>query len=281
MTLGIFDSGVGGLTVVNEIKSKNSTSDGNQNYNIIYIGDVGRAPYGSKSEFEIKYYSAQIINKLRSLGATHFISACNSISVSLTTEMLDELGIDKNHWIDMVSATGNHFQNNKNKKVLVVATQATINSEVYKSVFDNQYLGLALPLLAGQIESAVEKLEIKNYIRSQIKTYLDSKNININELGYVFLGCTHYPLVVDTFKSIINSYNNEFSNIDIDIIDPAVYVARDVDLIFNNKLDLPEQSKTEHLNNNIFYTTRESETFKKYISSLGLSDARHCKVIDL
>lgn len=285
MILGIFDSGVGGLTVVNEILNTTSINQ-DDSTGIVYIGDIGRAPYGNKSEFDIKYYSAQIINKLKSLGATHFISACNSISANLTTELLNEIGVSDSNWIDMVGATSKHFNGRDKSKVIVVATNATINSGVYCEVFGDNYIGIALPNLASMIEGGADRAAIFSYIKSELENYLVNNKVLLNEIGYLFLGCTHYPLAKDIFSSVIKDILGA-SN--IKVIDPAEYVAKEVVELFKiNKIRIEknndekeENSQNGNINKNKFYTTKDSDIFKSYVSSLGLANMRECKVINL
>ena len=95
--IGIFDAGVGGFSVFKEVR-KNTNAD------ILYFGDCARAPYGNRTEEEIVLFIKDILKQLQNEGVTHFVSACNSMSVLTTEKLLEEVGVPKENYIDMISA---------------------------------------------------------------------------------------------------------------------------------------------------------------------------------
>jgi glutamate racemase len=260
--LGVYDSGVGGLTVVSHVRRLLPEMD------IVYIGDTGRAPYGARPVSEIKDFSSQMCKKLLMFGVADIVSACNSISVHMTDELVSGLGIEKDHWLDMVRATDAYVDEflNKGDTVLVLATEATINSQSYKQVFGDSYRGLALLLLAQYIEENKNQNEIQNYIKSILKS------VSIVPT-YIFLGCTHYPLVLHIFKDICNQIGWS----DVIFIDPAVYVAR----ILKEKYKTIENKNSELVHGSLTcYYTGNGEVLRYFTKVLDLgSPIKYEKIV--
>lgn len=214
--LTVFDSGIGGLSVLREIR-KIYKGD------VLYIGDTVRAPYGNRSKEEIILFTKQMLRFAQSHGATYFVSACNSISGNVTDALLLDLAIPRERFIDMGSVTKAHKEEIP-RSILVVATSATLASGLYRDIFDTgfTYHEVALPLLAGAIENGDE---------SVVQEALDPFRTKQEEVHAeaVFLGCTHYPLVLDSFRKCC--YAERF-------IDPALFVKKEVETLFP-RVDAP------------------------------------------
>ena len=201
--IGIFDSGIGGLTIANAIKEKLP------NENIIYFGDTKHLPYGEKSETAIRDYSLKIAKYLEKKKCKIIIIACNSASSVAFDHISKEISsIPIYNVIDpVVNTLCDKFEN---KKIGVIGTKATINSGIYQEKIKNKtsskVFSLDTPLLAPMIEEGFFNQEISMSI---IKKYLDNKLIkNIDTL---ILACTHYPLIK---KQITEYYNNKVKVID-------------------------------------------------------------------
>ncbi len=211
--VGVFDSGVGGFSVYKKIRNATRA-------NCIYYGDCARAPYGNRHEAEIISFIKDDIAFLQEKGATHFVNACNSMSVLTTNAMLDECGIDTRKYIDMIRAFDIHTTFPDNSSVLVVATQATIRSGAYQEVLIKKGV-IAHTFIYEDLAGAIERNASRDELMSQIeKGILYAKEQNATHIVY---GCTHYPLVDRLFNQAQEKidWKGEF-------IDPAVCVAQEV-----------------------------------------------------
>lgn len=208
--LGIFDSGVGGFSVLKEIKK-------NTDANILYFGDTLNAPYGNKPKEEIVYLIKNIISKLKSSNVTHFVSACNSMSVHTTEELLKELNINNNHYVDMVMAVDKYLELECGSNVLIVGTRATISSGVYQEIIFSKArdFDVFVPI---DLAEAIEK-DNQEQIKKDVVDILNyAKEINATHILYA---CTHYPLIHDEFVKSNNKIGWEGV-----FIDPSIYVAK-------------------------------------------------------
>ena len=208
--IGIFDSGLGGLSVLIELKKKAPELD------IVYFGDIKRSPYGDRNDAELGALTALGFEKLLSHGADKIVTACNSVSILLMRSMLDILGIEHAHVIEMVNPTVRHCQTLGLKKVLLLATQATVQSGMYQRGLE--FVGVeasAVPLsgLVDLIDGGAPSEDIENHIDES------KEKILRHDFDVIILGCTHFPLVKEAFQKILGE--------DTVFIDPAVPVVQD------------------------------------------------------
>ena len=207
--IGIFDSGIGGLTIAHAIKNKLP------NESLIYFGDTKHLPYGEKSEQAIKDYSLKIAEFLKKNNCKAIIIACNSASSTAYYHIKKNINsIPIYNVIDPIVS----FISKKyfNKKIGVIGTKATIQSGIYenKILEKNSSLSVAsleTPLLAPMIEEGFFNQEISSTI---IKNYLNDKKLD--KIDILVLACTHYPLIQN---EIISFYNK------IDVIDSSKIIA--------------------------------------------------------
>jgi len=207
--IGIFDSGIGGLTIAHAIKNKLP------NESLIYFGDTKHLPYGEKSEQAIKDYSLKIAEFLKKNNCKAIIIACNSASSTAYNHIKKNINsIPIYNVIDPIVS----FISKKyfNKKIGVIGTKATIQSGIYenKILEKNSSLSVAsleTPLLAPMIEEGFFNQEISSTI---IKNYLNDKKLD--KIDILVLACTHYPLIQN---EIISFYNK------IDVIDSSKIIA--------------------------------------------------------
>ena len=187
--IGMFDSGVGGLTVLKEIIKQNPKES------IIYLGDTKRFPYGSKSKESIIELTKKGIDFLISKNVKAVVIACGTATSQALEEMQKQYDIPI---IGIISSTVQYIKQNKNlRKVGIIATTGTIRSKGWQNKIHNQVPDTiisykACPLLApmaeeGWTENAIAKLTIKEYLKG------------FEDIDCLVLGCTHYPL----FKKII------------------------------------------------------------------------------
>jgi len=185
MRIGLFDSGLGGLTVLKEFKKKYPNNE------YIYFGDNKNLPYGSKNKEQLFNLSCNAIDFLISKNIDLIIIACGTVS----SNVYEELKIKYNIPIyDIISPVINYINNSEFKTVGLIATQATISSNKFKT--NKTFYGQACPLLVPYIEGN-KSIDID----SVLNEYLS----NIKDFDAIILGCTHYPLLENEIKKITNS----------------------------------------------------------------------------
>lgn len=212
--IGVFDSGIGGLTVASAIRKVLP------NEKIIYFGDTAHMPYGDKSPEAIKYYSLKIGKFLQEKGCKVIVIACNTAS-SLGYDDLKQFLGDSVPVFNVIDPVVKSVAESKGyEKVGVIGTKATIGSGVYARKINElnpelKVRSLATPLLAPMIEEGFFE---NNISQAVINSYLSAPKLkNINAL---ILACTHYPLIK---KEIESFYGNQ-----VDILNTASIVADDV-----------------------------------------------------
>lgn len=208
--IGIFDSGVGGLTVANAIRQALP------NESLIYFGDTVHLPYGDKSKETIIGYSTHITRYLIERECKAIVVACNTASAN-AFESIVSVADNKTLIIDVINPVVEYVTLQKYKRIGVIGTKGTIKSEAYFNKIkvknpDLSVSAIATPLLAPMIEEGFIFDDISNAI---IRSYLSRPELS--EIDALILGCTHYPII----KNQINKY----FNFNIDIIDSSRIVA--------------------------------------------------------
>ncbi len=194
--IGIFDSGVGGLTVVKEIKKELPSVP------IIYFGDTARLPYGNKSAETIQKYSREIVEFLEKKGCRTIVVACNSAS-ALAADHLREKYPDLKIYDVVSSGAQSVVEATKTKKIGVIGTSATIGSSVYKKKIAELKKGIevfvkACPLFVPLVEENwVKRPETRKIAR----TYL--RELKLEKPDVLLLGCTHYPLLEKVIQGVL------------------------------------------------------------------------------
>ena len=242
--IGIFDSGIGGLTVAKAIKELLP------NESIVYFGDTAHLPYGDKSEAAIQAYSIKIANILLLKGCKVIVIACNSAS-SASYELLKEYVRKDAHIINvidpMVEFVIEHFAG---KRIGLIGTKRTVQSNIYSRKIEEANCGitlqsLATPLLAPMIEEGFFNNQISHEIIAQ---YLSDETLT--DIEALVLACTHYPLIK---KEIISFYQNK-----VTVLDSAQVVAQALQryLAYNQLLN-----DTENQGNH-FFVSDYTESFE-------------------
>ena len=239
--IGVFDSGLGGLTVLKRIVKKMP------NANIIYFGDTKRAPYGGRNQAELGALTANAFSFLKSKNATKIVTACNSVSTLLMSDFLETCDLEEEDVIEMSKPIASAMDG-KYKKVLVLATVATVVSHMHRDALMDVCISvdeIAIPDLVDLIEGGATTEELEEHIVGILG------NINVKEYDAVLFGCTHFPFALQAFKNVLGD--------DTVFIDPAIAVADKVAELSENKkgtLDLK------------FFITKESEVFSKKVKEL-------------
>lgn len=231
--IGLFDSGVGGLTVANAIRNFLPYEK------MIYFGDTAHLPYGDKSRDTIIQYSLSIVSFLLSRNCKIILIACNTASSNAFDEVKDFVG-NKALVMNVIDPVTSYVAENPDvKNVGVIGTKATILSEKYKSdLYKKNKLievsSLATPLLVPMIEEGFIFDDISNAV---IRAYLSKKELE--GIDTLILGCTHYP--------IIRNQISKFFNFEVNVIDSANIVAEKLnDLLIKMDLLSQHRRKDEH-----------------------------------
>lgn len=203
--IGIFDSGIGGLTVAHAVTKLLP------NESLIYFGDTAHLPYGDKSATAIQAYSIKICNLLMQQKCKVILIACNSASAA-AYELVKEYMGSKAKVLNVIDPVIKYIgENYAEKTVGLIGTKQTINSNIYKKKTDAldkdiELKSLATPLLAPMVEEGFFNNQISESIINQ---YLSDGNLaNIEAL---ILGCTHYPLIKNQIEKF---YSGEVSVLD-------------------------------------------------------------------
>ncbi|MEE1086163.1 MAG: glutamate racemase [Schaedlerella sp.] len=267
--IGVFDSGVGGLTVVREIVRQLP------NENIIYFGDTARVPYGSKSQNTIIRFSEQIIRFLKTKQVKAIVIACNTASALALDAVRDEFDIPIMGVIvpgarAAVEATQNH-------KVGVVATDATVRSGMYTKVIREmnpsiEVVEKACPLFVPLVEEGFKKHEVTGMV---IDHYL--KSMKETDIDAMILGCTHYPLL----RSRIKQYMGD----KIQIVNPAYETAMDLKRVLS-EYDMinhgAEEKDAEALFGHYeFYVSDMAEKFRTFANTVMPFDVPETNVVNI
>ena len=210
--IGVFDSGVGGLTVAREIMRQLP------NERIVYFGDTARVPYGNKSKETVTKYSGQIVRFLQTQDVKAIVVACNTASAYALDELEKEvdvpiIGVVKPGAKTAIKAT-------KNGKVGVIATEATIGSGIYSRYINEidsniTVLSKACPLFVPLVEEGLWEDPVTDEIAERYLAELIDVGIDT-----LILGCTHYPMIRSTLGRIMGD--------GVTLVNPAYETAREL-----------------------------------------------------
>ncbi|MCS6819890.1 MAG: glutamate racemase [Chitinophagales bacterium] len=243
--IGIFDSGIGGLTVAHAI------TQALPNEKIIYFGDTAHLPYGDKSVRSIKQYSYIISDFLIEKECKAIVIACNSAS-AVSYLFLRELYKDEVHIFGVIRPVVRAvLQDDSIKKIGVIGTQATVNSGIYETLLrqvkpELQVVSLATPLLVPMIESGLADDETMDRV---IKLYLDQPMFK--EIDALILACTHYPLIRKKIETFLPPH--------VKIFDNTSFVAREVQLELERLYLLSDKQTGQHE----FYVSDYTDNFQQ------------------
>lgn len=263
--IGVFDSGVGGLTVAREIMRQIP------NERIVYFGDMARVPYGSKSKDNIIKFSRQIIRFLQTENVKAIVIACNTASALALDEMQQEfdlpiLGVVKPGAKVAVETTAN-------KRIGLIGTEANIRSGVYtryiKSLDDEaKVFEKACPLFVPLVEEGWLHDDITLQVASRYLEELKEKDIDT-----LIMGCTHYPLIRSTIRKVMGDKVN--------LVNPAYETAIELKNLLErdnlaNKCDVDSPSSMYR-----FYVSDAEEKFKLFANSILPFDITMTKQINI
>mgnify|MGYP003235701570 FL=1 len=255
--IGVFDSGYGGLTILDKIREVLPE------YDYIYLGDNARAPYGTRS-FEVVYeFTRQAVNKLFDMGCHLVILACNTASAKAlrSIQMNDLPGIDPARRVlgvirPTVECVG---EISKNQHIGVLATAGTIKSESYpleihKLFPEIQVSGTACPMWVSLVENNESQDEGADYF---IRKYINQLLSKDPQIDTVILGCTHFPILLPKIRQYIPEH--------ISVIAQGEYVAESLKDYLKRHPGM--DAKCTKNGNCQFYTTEAEEKFSESAST--------------
>ena len=255
--IGIFDSGYGGLTILNKIREKLPQ------YDYIYLGDNARSPYGTRS-FEIVYeFTLQAVNKLFEMGCHLIILACNTASAkALRSIQINDLpNIDASRRVlGVIRPTVERIGDiTASRHVGILATAGTIRSESYpmeihKLFPDIKVSGVACPMWVPLVENNEAHSEGADYF---IRKYIDQLMEKDPKIDTILLGCTHYPILLPKIQRYVPK--------NICVVPQGEYVA---DSLKDYLKRHPEMDRKCTRNGScLFYTTEAEEKFTESAST--------------
>ena len=263
--IGVFDSGVGGLTVFRELINELPRE------RLIYFGDTARVPYGSKSKDTVTKYSEQIVRFLMEQNVKAIVVACNTASAMALDTIEKEIDIP----IIGVVKPGAHtaMRITEVKKIGVIGTEATISSEMYSNYIRSidssiQVIGKSCPLFCPLVEEGLWEDPVteeisRRYLMELVDTGIDT----------LILGCTHYPLIKRTIQRVVGE--------DIALVNPAYETAVECKNMLKAKSLLNEEPIHISENAFTFYVSDEAEKFRRFANSILPMGILGAKKIDI
>src|SRR3989344_1903035 len=236
--IGLFDSGSGGLSVLQAIRKRKPDAD------VVYFGDIKHAPYGLRPPHELVHLATDGLRPPRMFGAPEIGSACNTVAPAVLQH-----GAEGADVIEMTRPAARAMRQYAGGKVLLLATPATVTSHIYETAFGGMVILQQHPVrdLAGAIEFGAHEDKIRDIVRSELTQGWGQT------FDYLFLGCTHYPFA----RAIIEEEARAVFG-PIDILDPADAVAEETERRFD----------TTGSGLIYFRASQESEHFRRRIVEL-------------
>lgn len=217
--IGIYDSGIGGLTVLHEIKKLLPQES------LMYYADSRHFPYGDKTREQIIGYSTEIVKMFEKAGADMVVAACNTSSAYAINEIKDKFNFPLVGMIEPGAFAA--VAASKCRRIGVIATEGTVNSGSYGNAIrrlapDAEVIEIATPLFAPMVEAGqLSGADVQRKVNESLKGFMDSDNKC--KVDTLVLGCTHYPYLIDVIKNAIGD--------GVSLVDPAHAVALEVQKI--------------------------------------------------
>lgn len=260
--IGVFDSGLGGLTVLKELKSLIPTES------VVYFGDSGRAPYGTKSKDTIVKYTFQDIRFLLNQDIKMIVIACNTASACSLKLVKDSFDIPVIEVTEPGAITA--VNETKNKKIGVIGTVATISSGVYERAINRldssiEIVQKACPLFVPLVEEGWWENDIAFRIAEE---YLEP--IKKEGIDTLVMGCTHYPMLYNTISKVMGDK--------VKLVSSALEVTK----VVRNILGDMDIMRDERINPVYRYYTSDSvEKFESLGSAILESDIHSAEKVDI
>jgi len=265
--IGVFDSGVGGLTVLRALVDRIPEAD------YLYFGDTARLPYGSKSAATVAHYAVGAVRYLQDQGAELLVIACNTATALALDEIKAAAGVEVIGVIEPGAEAAAAVS--RKRKVVVIGTDATISSHAYRRALEARKVAVrekACPLFVplveeGWVEHPVTEQVAKIYL---LEAFSEDAGNDNDGADVLVLGCTHYPLIKPLLRRVAPDH--------ISIVDSAESTAQDVARQLGRQLQIELEPTSPHTNSEPrdvpqlkFFATDSAEKFRKMGSRfLGL-----------
>ena len=248
-TIGVFDSGVGGLTVLRALLNRVPNAD------YLYFGDTARLPYGSKSAATVAHYAIGAVHYLQDHGAELLVIACNTATALALDQIkagahVEVIGVVEPGAEAAAHATGK-------RRVVVIGTEATIASHAYRGALEAKGVAVrekACPLLVPLVEEGW----IEHPVTEQVaRIYLSEAFVaDARDADVLLLGCTHYPLLQPLLRRVAPDH--------VTIVDSAESTAHAVaQQLKIDPLHSPNEPERRTVPRLKFFATDSAEKFKK------------------
>lgn len=263
--IGVFDSGIGGLTVAREIMRQTP------NERIVYFGDTARVPYGSKSKKIVTKYSEQIVRFLQTQNVKAIVVACNTASACALDAIEKEIDIPIIGVVKPGAKTAASVT--RNGKIGVIGTAATIDSRIYSDYIEElnasaQVIGKACPLFCPLVEEGLWEDPVTDEIASRYLAELI--DIGIDTL---ILGCTHYPLIRKAIGRIMGE--------GVTLVNPAYETALELKELLKEHDLLNDTAPELGADRYRFFVSDAAEKFKILANSIIKYGILTAKTIDI
>ncbi|MDO4339457.1 MAG: glutamate racemase [Eubacteriales bacterium] len=262
--VGVFDSGVGGLTVAREIM-RNLPSE-----KIVYFGDTARVPYGSKSKETVIRYSRQIIRFLQEQKVKAIVIACNTASAFALDEVQHDLDIPVLGVIESGAKVA--AAETRNNRIGVIGTIGTVGSGIHASYLKKlnpeiTVIGKACPLFVPLVEEGWLHDPVTVEVARRYLHELQEENIDT-----LILGCTHYPLLRSTIQKVMGE--------DVRLVNPAYETALELGRLLAEK-ELQSTGTGQEEFPYRFYVSDLADEFKSFANSILPYDVEMTQKIDI
>lgn len=262
--IGVFDSGVGGLTVAREIMRQIPGE------RIVYFGDTARVPYGNKSSSTVIRFTRQIIRFLMSQDVKAIVIACNTATAYALETVEQDMDIPIMGVIHAGARTA--IEATKNGKIGIIGTEGTIRSGVYTRVMEKMRPGIEVtgkpcPLLVPLVEEGLLHDSVTDEIASRYLSELKGKYIDT-----LVLGCTHYPLLRSTIGRLMGP--------EVTLVNPAYETALELKMILEEQ-DLLRPEESDEAEKYHFYVSDLAEKFTSFASSILPGQVTETKQINI
>ena len=242
MSIGVFDSGIGGLTVLKEIRKVLPDEK------IYYLGDTARVPYGEKTKELIIRYSKEIVEFLLEKNVSAIVVACNTATALALKELKETFKIPIIGVIEAGARTA--IEATKNGKIGVIGTPMTVQSDIYRQKIHDldpnlQVESLSCPKFAPLVESGALSTSVTK------KVVYETLRPLVGKVDSLILGCTHYPLLRPIIQNVMGP--------DVKLIDSGAECVRDISVLLNY-FEINRSRDAGPLQHR-FYTTANSQSF--------------------
>lgn len=260
--IGVFDSGVGGLTVAREIMRQMPTEE------IVYFGDTARVPYGSKSKETIINFSRQIAAFLQSKQVKAIVIACNTASAFALETLQEEIDIPVIGVVKPGAKTA--AETTKNNRIGIIATEGTIRSNIYTKYLKKiapkvQVFTKACPLFVPLVEEQwlydSVTIEVADRYLSELRAY---------DIDTLVLGCTHYPLIRHTIQKVMGE--------NVRLVNPAYETTKVLHQVLEEHQLLATRDVMAKINHR-FYVSDGSDKFRMFANSILPCQVEEAKAV--